>query len=67
MYKIQDVRLTGSFMERLFKLNTITCYTGDTTHLAGTRAYKTFRNHKDFFVTLPKKLEERGELFGFED
>jgi uncharacterized membrane protein YdbT with pleckstrin-like domain len=31
MYKVQDVKLTISFWERLFKLATITCYTGDVT------------------------------------
>ncbi len=31
MYKIVDVKLTQSFMERIVGLGTITCYTGDTT------------------------------------
>ena len=31
MYKIVDVKLSQSFMERLCGLGTITCYTGDTT------------------------------------
>ncbi len=32
MYKIQDVRLKKSIMERIFGLSTIICFTGDTTH-----------------------------------
>lgn len=32
MYKIQDVKLTKTFMERIFGIATLTCYTGDITH-----------------------------------
>lgn len=32
MYKVQDVRLTRSIMERIFHLGTVVCFTGDKTH-----------------------------------
>ena len=32
MYKVQDVKLTATLIERLFKLGTVTCYTGDVTN-----------------------------------
>jgi uncharacterized membrane protein YdbT with pleckstrin-like domain len=32
MYKVQDVEHTATLIEKIFKLGTIICYTGDTTH-----------------------------------
>lgn len=31
MYKIQDVKLTTTLLEKVFRLGTITCFTGDVT------------------------------------
>ncbi len=32
MYKVQDVMHTASLLEKIFRLGTIVCHTGDTTH-----------------------------------
>ena len=32
LYKVQDVELHMSLMERIFRLGTVACYTGDNTH-----------------------------------
>lgn len=32
MYKVQDVKMTTTLVERIFGLSTIICYTGDVTH-----------------------------------
>ena len=49
MYKVQDVEHTASFMERIFGLGTITCFTGDTTHpkliLQHIKNSKTIKNY----------------------
>ena len=49
MYKVQDVELSVTLLERIFKMGTVICYTGDTTnpklymeHVKNAKAIKDF-------------------------
>lgn len=60
MYKVQDVQLTATLMEKIFRLGTIVCFTGDTTdpkleliHIKNARAVK------DFILEMSEKARIR--------
>ena len=56
MYKVQDVRLTQTLLERIVGLGTIVCFTGDTTDSTLTIHHvKHSRELKDFIL---KESEE---------
>jgi len=60
MYKIQDVRLTRSMLERVFGLGTITCFTGDTTHPELKLLHiKRSKNIKEYLITASEEARKK--------
>ena len=56
MYKVQDVTHSATLAEKIFRLGTVTCYTGDTTHPQLVLQHiKNSRTIKDFIL---KESEE---------
>lgn len=60
MYKVQDVVLVQTFPERLFKLGTVVCHTGDVTHpVLELKHIKNARVIKDYLLEQSEKERRR--------
>ncbi len=56
MYKVQDVELTRSLMEKIVGVGSIKCYTGDTTNpILNITHVKNARHIKDFILEASEK------------
>ena len=60
LYKIQDVKMTTTLIERIFGLSTITCYTGDVTHPQLVLLHiKHAREIKDFILETAEEARQK--------
>ena len=56
MYKVQDVELSASLIEKMFRLGTVKCFTGDTTNpILLITHVKNARQIKDFILDASEK------------
>ncbi|MGN1145506.1 MAG: PH domain-containing protein [Acetatifactor sp.] len=56
MYKVQDVQHTATLIEKIFKLGTVVCFTGDTTHAQ--LVLRHIRNSREIKEFILKESEE---------
>ena len=60
LYKVQDVKMTTTLLERIFGLSTITCYTGDVTHPQLVLLHiKHAREIKDFILEAAEEARQK--------